>query len=96
MPEKNEMLTYKGLPLVRCNNELYFGNPDDSHVIFMQILSTEEKDGIETIGKVHVQLLSNNTSLPAKARVLKQGERTGLYGALDIGYIWLQRALSEQ
>ncbi len=91
-----KQLTYKGRPLVRCGNEIYYGNPGDSHVVFIQILSSEEKDGVQVANKVHVQLLSNDASLGPAARIIKQGDRTGLYAALDIGYIWLERALSEK
>ncbi len=91
-----ETLQYKGRPLVRNNNELYYGNPTDSHVIFLQILSSEEKNGESIAAKVHVQLLSNDPSLNAKARIIKESDKTGLYNALDIGCIWLDRALSEK
>lgn len=91
-----EQLTYKGRPLVRCNNDLYYGSPGDSHVVFIQILSTEEKDGVQVASKVHVQLLSNDPSLGPKARIIKQSDKPGLYSALDIGYIWLERALAEK
>ncbi len=92
----SEPLTYKGKPLVRVGNELYYGNPEDPYVIFMQILSTEEVDGVETAGKVHVQLLSTDTTLPPRARIEKESEKNGLYNALDIGLIWLKRALNEK
>ena len=91
-----EQLTYKGKPLVRVGNEIYYGNPEDTHVIFMQILSTEEVEGVEVAGKVHVQLLSTDTSLPPRARIEKESEKNGLYNALDIGTIWLKRALNEK
>lgn len=91
-----KQLSYKGRPLVRCNNEIYYGNPTDSHVVFIQILSTEEKDGVPVANKVHVQLLSNDPTLGPNARIIKQSDKTGLFSALDIGYIWLERALAEK
>jgi arginyl-tRNA synthetase len=90
----SEQLTFKGRPLVRSNNEIYYGSPTDSHVVFIQILGAEEKDGVPVANKVHVQLLSNDPALGPKARIIKQSDKTGLYSALDIGYIWLERALS--
>lgn len=91
-----EQLTYKGHPLVRCNNELYYGDPKDSHVVFIQILSSEEKNGAQVATKVHVQLLSNDPTLGPNARIIKQSDKQGLFDALDIGQIWLERALSEK
>jgi hypothetical protein len=87
---------YKGRPLVRCDNEIYYGNPSDSHVVFIQILGSGDKAGAQVANKVHVQLLSNDRSLGPGARIIKQSDRQSLYGALDIGHIWLKRALSEK
>jgi len=93
--ETAKLLEYKGRPLRRSGNELYYGNLTDSHIIFMQIMSSDESDEKEAVGKVHVQLLSNNTSLPPKARIVKESDKNGLYNAMDIGAIWLERALAE-
>ncbi|MCL2538866.1 MAG: hypothetical protein FWE66_00865 [Oscillospiraceae bacterium] len=93
--EALKLLQYKGRPLRRSGNELYYGNLGDSHIVFMQILSTDEVNGKETVGKVHVQLLSNNSALPPKARIIKESDKNGLYNAMDIGSIWLERALAE-
>lgn len=92
----DDQLLYKGRPLVRCNNEIYYGNPSDSHVIFIQILGTEEKNGELVANKVNVQLLSNSATMGARARILKQSDKPNLFSALDIGYIWLERALAEK
>ena len=91
-----EQLNYKGRPLVRCNSEIYYGDPGDKYVVFIQILGADEKDGTQIANKVHVQLLSNDPALGPKARIIKQSDKTGLFSALDIGYIWLERALAEK
>lgn len=90
----SDQLTFKGRPIVRSNNEIYYGNPSDSHVVYIQILSTAEKNGVQVANKLNVQLLSNDPSLSPSARIIKQSEKPGLYSALDIGYIWLNRALA--
>ena len=36
-------LTYKGRPLVRCKNEIYYGSLEDPFVVFLQILTTKGK-----------------------------------------------------
>ncbi|MDO4567240.1 MAG: hypothetical protein Q4B42_07905 [Oscillospiraceae bacterium] len=89
-----EALTYKGRPLARRDNEIYYGAPGDDYVVFIQILSTTEKDGVAVADKVHVSLLSNDPSLTPAARILKQSDKNGLYSALDIGEIWLKGAES--
>ena len=88
-------LTYKGKPLVRCGNELYYGSLADPFVIFMQILTTNKENGIDMANKIHVMLMSTDASKPLPERVVKQSSKTGLYPALEIGSMWLERALSE-
>lgn len=88
-------LTYKGKPLVRCGNEIYFGSLTDPFVIFIQIITNKEENGIEMADKVHVMLLSTDSSKALPDRVMKQGSKTGLYTALEVGAMWLERALQE-
>lgn len=88
-------LTYKGKPLVRCGKEIYFGSLNDPYVIFMQILTTKEEDGTEIADKLHVMLMSTDASKPLAERVVKQSSKNGLYTALEIGTMWLERALKE-
>ena len=85
-------LTYKGKPLVRKDNELYYGRMTDPYVLRMQILSTKSVGGMDVADKVHIQVFSTNDSLAPEARVFRQTTKNGLYNALDIGSIWLQKA----
>lgn len=94
MAEKN-FLTYKGKPLVRKGNEIYYGNMNDKFVIRFEILSSKSVGETEFADKVSVQLLDSNVELPMKKRISKESERDSLYDALDIGFIWLERALKE-
>ena len=96
MADKNEtkFLTYKGKPLVRSGNTLYYGDMWDEYVVMMQILSVKEIDGTDMAQKVSVQLLSTNADLRPKERVIRKSEKEGLYNAIDIGSIWLERALA--
>ncbi len=89
--DKNQ-LTYRGRPLVRSKNEIYYGSMNDDMVVFMQILSTKEVAGQEVADKIHLTLLSTDTSLPPRERMVKQSDKNGLYNALDFAAIWLDRA----
>lgn len=82
-------LTYKGHPLVRSKNDIYYGSMEDEFVVFMQILSTKEVDGAPVADKIHLTLLSTDTSLPPRERMVKQSDKNGLYNALDFAAIWL-------
>lgn len=88
-------LTYKGRPLVRCGNEIYYGSLSDPYVVFMQVLTTKEENGITVADKLHVMLMSTDATKPLPERVIKQSSKTGLYTALEVGGMWLERALKE-
>jgi len=88
-------LTYKGHPLVRRGNDIYYGDPSDPYVVYMHILSTEKKNGIDTASNVQVMLLSNTKGLSMMDRVVRVSEKSSLYSALDIGSIWYEKALLE-
>ena len=95
MPEKQDFLKYKNRPLVRSGNIIYYGNMTDKFVIKMDIKSTKKQDDLDIADKVAVSLVHTDDNMNPKDRVIKSSEKSGLYEALDLGAIWLERALSE-
>ena len=94
MAEKQEtLLTYKGRPLVRCGNTLYYGDMAEKCVIVLQVLTTKTVGDMTVADKVQVQLLLTDPEVRMKDRILKKSEKIGLYNAMDIGSIWLEREL---
>ena len=96
MAENTPFLMYKGRPLVRSGNILYYGSMAEKCVVMMQILSTKDENDMTMAEKIQIQLLSTDESLRMKDRILKKSEKVGLYNAMDIGSIWLERALNEK
>lgn len=86
---------YKGLPLVRSNDEIYYGDPSNEAIVYLKIISTKQVGGSDIADKVHVSLISTDTKLDIMQRMLKQGVKNGLYNALDVGAVWLQSELSK-
>ena len=86
-----EFLTYKGRQLVRSGKTLYYGSMSDESVVMLQILSTKEEEGMEMASRVSVQMISTDTTKNPAERILKKSEQDGLYNALDIASIWLDR-----
>lgn len=89
-----EFLAYKGRPLVRCGDEIYYGNMEEPYVIRMQIKSKKEVNGLEIADKVTVQLMATDPYLSPRKQLIKSSEKKGLYLAMDIADIWLERALA--
>ena len=90
---ENRFLTYKDKPIVKCGKEIYYGDMSEPYVVRFNILSTK-KEGDDTIPeKVSVELLKGDTQLPEKERVSKNTVKDSFFDALDVGFIWLERAL---
>jgi len=93
--KKNNFLMYKGRPLVRNGKTIYYGYMSDPYVIILQITSTREVNGLEVADRVVVQLVNTDPNVRMKDKIVKKAERKGLYNAMDIGCIWLERELKE-
>ena len=96
MAENKEFLTYKGHPLVRSGDVLYYGSMADKFVVMFKILSKKKVGDLEVADKVQVQLMHTDDEMRAKDRIVKSSEKAGLYRAMDVGAIWLERALAEK
>ena len=94
MPQQ-EFLTYKGKPLVRCGETLYYGNMSDPFVIMLTVNSTKKVGELDLSGRVTVQLINTDPEVRPRERIVKKSEKQGLYQAMDIASIWLERALSQ-
>lgn len=89
-------LSYKGRPLMRKDNMIYYGSMADKYIVYLQINSSSKKGDLPLSAKVNVQLQLTDPDISASDRVVKSTERTGLYNAMDIGSIWLERALGSK
>ena len=94
MAEEKTILTYKGHPLMRKDNLIYYGSMADSHIIMLQILETKKVGETDIASRVSVQLQLTDPAVKSRDRVIKKGEKAGLYTALDFGCVWLERALA--
>ena len=96
MADNTPFLMYKGRPLVRSGNMLYYGSMAEDYVIVMQILTTKDANDMTMAEKIQIQLMATDPEIRMKDRIIKKSEKIGLYNAMDIGSIWLERALSEK
>lgn len=95
MSEQNHGLTYKGHPLMRKDNMIYYGSMADSHIVMLQVLESKKSDDLDVATRVSVQLLLNDPNLKTRDRIVKKTEKESLYAALDVGCVWLQRVLNK-
>lgn len=91
---EDKVLTYKGHPLMRKDNLIYYGSMADSHIIMLQILESKKQGDIDIATRVSVQLQLTDPAAKSRDRIVKKSEKNGLYAALDVGCVWLERALA--
>ena len=94
MADKSGALTYKGHPLRRKDNLIYYGSMADKYIIMIQVMSSEKQDGLDVANKVHLQLQFTDPDLKSRDRVVKKSDLPDLFSAIDMGSIWLMRALA--
>ena len=89
-------LEYKGHPLRRKDNLIYFGDMSDKYTVQIQIMDTKKVKDLEVASKVSVQLQLTDPEIKSRDRVIKKSEKDSLYAAMDLATIWLERALSNK
>ena len=94
MAEKSTVLTYKGHPLRRKDNLIYYGSMADKYIVMIQVMSSEKDGSLELANKVHLQLQLTDPDLKSRDRVVKTSALPDLFSAVDMGAIWLMRALA--
>lgn len=94
MAEKSEVLMYKWHPLMRKDNLVYYGSMADEYIVMLQILESKKLNDLDLATKVSVQLQRTDPNAKARDRVVKKSEKDGFYTALDVGCVWLERALN--
>ena len=92
--KKAEGLIYKGHPLRRVDNLIYYGTMAEKYIIMMQILNTRKEQDMDVATKVSIQLQLTEPDLKSRDRVIKKSEKDSLYAAMDIATVWLDRALA--
>lgn len=85
-----KFFTYKGLPLVRKGNQIYFGNMYDEFVVMIEIQGTEKVGALDVANKVMIRKMATDITLPPNEAIVKTAKKNSLYEALDIACAWLK------
>ena len=92
--KKTEGLMYRNHPLRRIDNLIYYGSMADKYIVMFQVLDTKKEQDMDVATRVSVQLQLTDPDLKRRDRVVKKSEKDSLYAAMDVGSIWLERALA--
>ena len=85
--------TYKGKPLVKKDNIICYGDPNDKAILVLTVLTYKKVHGEDVPDNILIQVQSTDKSLSTLERSIKQGMKQGLFEALDYGISWLNNAL---
>ena len=96
MAEEKIPLSYKGHPLRRKENLIYYGSMADKYIIMLQVMETKRVDDLDVATKVAVQLQLTDPDLKSRDRVVKKTEKDSLYAAMDVASVWLERMLNSK
>ena len=94
MAEAAKGLVYRGHPLRRVENLIYYGSMADKYVVMLQVLDTEPLKDIQLAKKVSIQLQLTDASLRSRDRVVRSTEKGSMAEAMEFASIWLERALA--
>ena len=70
-----DVLMYKGHPLMRKDNLIYYGSMADSHIVMLQILETKKVGDADIATKVSIQLQLTDPAAKSRDRVIKKSEK---------------------
>ncbi len=91
LKKTKKFFEYKDKPLVRCGNIMYYGDMNDPYVV--KIESKESKDvlDLKVATSVNVEMIDTASDNKDTKKIVKTSQKDGLYAALDIANIWLER-----
>lgn len=75
-------LEYRGLPLVREENTICYGDMNEKCILILEIISYNEKNLPQ---KIMIQIVDSKD----QTKILRQGVKESLYEAFSLGVIWL-------
>ena len=67
---EDKILTYKGHPLMRKDNLIYYGSMADSHIIMMQVLESKKQNDVDIATRVSVQLQLTDPAAKSREEVI--------------------------
>ncbi|MBQ6019385.1 MAG: hypothetical protein IJL26_04310 [Clostridia bacterium] len=87
---------YKEKPLVRSGKTIYYGFSYEPYVVMINIMTTKKVGEMDVADRVSVQLISTDPDVRPAERIIKKSEKKGLFAAMDVGAVWLERALAKK
>ncbi len=91
MSDNTKMLTYKDRPLVRCGDEIYYGNMSDKFIILLKVLSYRKAGDKQVPDKIQIQMMYTDPDIKGKGKIVRSSEKNSMAVALELATAWLDR-----
>lgn len=89
---EGKYLMYKNRPLVREGDTIVYGDMTEKCILIMEIFSYKQEGGVKVPDTILVQVVESED----QNKIVRQGEKKGLYDAFGYGLIWLEQALGKE
>ena len=86
---EGKFLEYLDKPLVREGDTICYGDMNEKCILVLEIFSYKEVNGKQVPKNILIQVIDSKD--PTK--IIKQGNKEGLYDAFSLGLVWLDLAL---
>ena len=95
--KKNDNLffTYKGKPLVANGNTIYYGDPAEKYILVLQVTNSKAVQDLNIATKVNMSLMLTDPDVSLPEKIIKSAQKDSVASALDVGMIWLDRAIKK-
>ena len=77
---------FKGLPLVRKGNELYYGSMGDNEVVMLQVAGKKKVGDVDVATKVRLYRMLTDESVPVMQRITKTAEKSRVGASIAVRY----------
>ena len=88
---EGKYLMYKDRPLVREGDTICYGDMSEKYILIMEIFSYKQDNGIKVPDTILIQVVESED----QNKIVRQGQKNGLYEAFGYGLIWLEQALGK-
>lgn len=82
-------LMYKDRPLVRQDDLIVYGDMNEKYILMLDIMSYTTQNGVRVPDDIFVSVVESQD----QNKIIRQGQKKGLYEAFGMGVIWLETAL---
>ena len=89
---EGKYLMYKNRPLVREGDTICYGDMSEKYILIMEIFSYKQENGVKVPDTILVQVVESED----QNKIIRQGQKSGLYEAFGYGLIWLEQALGKE